>query len=423
MVMNRGLRSNATDYGGCNHELFQVLVVYESSVFEPGWKSNRVKNLLEALSTAGIKFQYWGLRSLRVPGSSRLGVGKVRLFFLPNYVAATFGAIARPFLDTFDTRASRNCISQFLFCAKFLIKKRVKVVFTQTTLGHVASLSKSRGAFVIAECDMTFPDVYEKVMRHEYVRYNIPERLQLELPSQNRLKNEKKAFQAADRIVVFSENVKRDFPEYLRQKVDVVRPSHMVLDTSRHLLNFTKKNEKEIRFIFVGQVGFRKGFQYIFQMMADPSIRDLRIVCDVFGTITSSMQWFLDRRSEEVYSNILFHGQGDWCGNLDQREYRYVGLLPSLIEGSPRVAFEMAELGIPLIASKAGAPFFIEDGKSGVILEHPEKLSDAAKAFLSSSGEWSRIQKNMLSKIGQLNEGDYGNQIIQKYQNKLFSEH
>lgn len=74
-----------------------------------------------------------------------------------------------------------------------------------------------------------------------------------------------------------------------------------------------------------------------------------------------------------------------------------VFVLPSLLEGTPRVILEAMAVGCPVVASCVGGiPEIIEDGQTGILISsgNPEKLAQAIEELLGDSQKRQQLQIN-----------------------------
>ena len=287
-------------------------------------------------------------------------------------------------------RELRTAVSQRVFATVTRLL-RGHHVLTQTTLGRLVERLKARGHVVWAECDMTCPLAWKEILNTEARRINAVDEVQRELPSAARTSEEERAFAASDRVIVFSQWALDNLPQVIRAKAVVVPPvSVPPADRPIHYGD----EELPIELIFVGQVSFRKGAHILMDALRDAPLDT--VTCHAFGSLPDNFRDYMGRTGMIVPECMQLHGAGDWRAFVRDRPARYVAVLPSFVEGSPRFVYEAASMGIPAIVSPAARPSFFEHDRDALVLSHPdvEQLKLAASRFGVEPSLWWRLSKS-----------------------------
>lgn len=381
----------------------RILLIYESGIKRGAWKGERVYELITALTRSRFQMVFFGLRG---PSEMPMRVSRRRAFIL----FALPGLLSR--VSIFVTRRPRElrtAVSQRLF-AVVTWPLSPCIVLTQTTLGQLIERLKARGHVVWAESDMTCPLEWHRVLMREAERIDASEDIIDELPSASRIAEEQRAFVAADRIVVLSPWALDSLPGAVRAKAVMVPPVS-VPPAERPLEGHA--GALRVEFLFVGQVGFRKGAHLLVEAIGNS------VLCSatfhVFGEVRCNFLRYMERSNLSFPPNTQLHGAGAWREFVKARPRRYVAVLPSFVEGSPRVIYEAASLGIPAIVSPAARPAFFKDDREALVLSRPdaEQLRDAASRLLIEPALWQRLSANAYSAYRDTyNAASYGKEVV-----------
>lgn len=358
-----------------------VLLIYESGPSGRGWKGERVSELISALINDGFRAYFFGLRGL-TQAPIRFGESfRCFLFALPGQcsrIAPLFGL---------SRRQTRTVISQVLFSAITRLTEP-RTVLTQTTLGTLIEKLKIRGYQVVAECDMTSPREWKEILLKEGNRIGALEHIKSELPEECRVLQEERAFRAAHRIIVFSRWALDHMPADVRQK-SVVIPSISATPCDKPLVD--ADDARPIEFIFVGQLGFRKGTHLLAEALSN--LPEKRIKCHIFGKMRENFLRYMRQLNVEFPNSMHLHGYGDWRKFVRSNPRRYVALLPSFVEGSPRFIYEAAAMGLPAIVAPAAQPSIFVHESEILVMSQPSsvELNGAMIRFLDEPALWGRL--------------------------------
>jgi glycosyltransferase involved in cell wall biosynthesis len=153
------------------------------------------------------------------------------------------------------------------------------------------------------------------------------------------------------------------------------------LDETEQLSTRKCLNDKELKVIFVGRVGVRKGIHLLLDYWKEANINGL---LQIIGNIEKPVQQIIE--SHHDLKNIEFL---DFVEDI--KEYYQdadIFILPSLEEGSPLVTYLALGAGLPCIVSPMGGLGVVTDQENGFIIEpHDKKAWVDALRKLASSAE------------------------------------
>ena len=135
--------------------------------------------------------------------------------------------------------------------------------------------------------------------------------------------------------------------------------------------NIEKENGKEnakCKFLFVGQVNYRKGIPYLLDVISEMGdTAELTVV----GAYNPD-DWFVKKYKDAV--NIHFTGLVTFDKMQKIYEQSDVFIIPSFAEGMAQVGIEAMACGMPIICTfNSGVSDLVEEGKSGFIIPCGDK--------------------------------------------------
>lgn len=143
--------------------------------------------------------------------------------------------------------------------------------------------------------------------------------------------------------------------------------------------NQNKKNKNQVRFLFVGQVVYRKGITYLLSCMEE--LKEAELV------VTGNFNDEEYLKEYKKLDNIKFTG----LVTLESMKKIYqesdVFIIPSFAEGMAQVGIEAMTCGLPVICTyNSGVSDLIEEGKNGFVIPigNKEKLLDRMKWFINN---------------------------------------
>ncbi|MCW1310132.1 MAG: glycosyltransferase family 4 protein, partial [Candidatus Nanoarchaeia archaeon] len=201
--------------------------------------------------------------------------------------------------------------------------------------------------------------VYPKFGIETYEKYF--NKSQFVLPSSGRIKMLDKELKIADVIVVPSEFVKKGLPN------NIDGSKVYVIPFGTDCIKFFPKDKgkdfyagKELIVLFVGSIGYRKGFHLLYNAIERLKSDGKKIKFRVVG----SVEKIYLPRFKEIAGNIEYLGRIPHDKLNDIYNSAHLFALPSYLEGSPLVTYESLASGLPVIVSEGMQPL-IEEGKNG----------------------------------------------------------
>lgn len=172
------------------------------------------------------------------------------------------------------------------------------------------------------------------------------------------------------------------------------------------------------RFISVGTICVRKGYQYLFRAFAKvKAVRpDAELIC-VGGFKRDFRKERPKWTGTYTHYDSLTHEQ---LGDLLRAGTAFV--FPSCEEGFARVLSEAMAAGLPLIASyESGATTLVQDGVEGFIVPHnPDTIAEAMLRLASDPALSQRMGEAAFKRGGERNTWqDYGDRLLAEYRRRL----
>lgn len=166
---------------------------------------------------------------------------------------------------------------------------------------------------------------------------------------------------------------------------------------------------KKCKFLFVGQVNYRKGIPYLLDAISEMNdTAELTVV----GAYNPE-DWFVKKYKDTV--NIHFTG----LVTLDKMQKIYeqsdVFIIPSFAEGMAQVGIEAMACGLPIICTfNSGVSDLVEDGKSGFIIPCGDKeaLKNKMMWFLKNKGKIYEMGKYARNKASQYSWEHYEDNVV-----------
>jgi glycosyltransferase involved in cell wall biosynthesis len=155
-----------------------------------------------------------------------------------------------------------------------------------------------------------------------------------------------------------------------------------------------KLSKMPIVFIFVGEFGVRKGGADIVRAMKDvgPAARLL-----VAGKVAPDFRAWIEK--EGLPDNIEMLGFVKDIGEVYARSDAL--LFPSLEEGGPKVCYEAAAYGLPMIVTEMGGGRIARDGETGYIVppSDPTALAAAMRKIVSNGSIYEEMSRKALKNV------------------------
>ena len=203
--------------------------------------------------------------------------------------------------------------------------------------------------------------VYPKFEIEIYEKYL--DKNQSVLPSKGRIKTIDEELKIADAIVIPSEFVKKGLPP----NVNNVYVIPFGIDCTKFFPTNKNKdfyNRDELTVLFIGYIGYRKGFHLLYDAIERLKENGKKIKLRVAGSVEKSYS----SRLKEIANNIEYLGRIPHNELNDIYNSAHFLALPSYIEGSPLVSYEALAAGLPVLITEDMQPI-VEDGKNGFFIK------------------------------------------------------
>jgi len=229
------------------------------------------------------------------------------------------------------------------------------------------------------------------ILESEYKKYNLPINPNLEKRIYHR---HLESLEYADFIISPSEFTKNTFVDrgFDKEKIFVVPVGTDIAITPK------KTQNPKLQFLFVANAILTKGLQYLIEAWKQCAIHDAElIICGDIPPETKKIVMDDIRRIQ----NIKHVG---FVSNLtDYYQSASVFILPSILEGMPRVVSDAMSFGLPVITTPISGPQ-IKDGFNGIIVSNRDvnSLINAIMHFYNNREEIVRMGDNASNTIKDL---------------------
>ena len=245
------------------------------------------------------------------------------------------------------------------------------------------ALVQTRGGKFICDRGSTHQIFQERVLRDEYLRWDVP--LEPETPHIGL--REEKIYALADAITVPSSVARRSFLQmgFAPEKVQVI-PYGVRLDKFHKVADAP---DDTFEVLFAGQVSLRKGVPYLLEAFA--RLRHPRKRLTIVGGMKDHLRALLHRLPVE---HVVFTGSVPQTELIERMSRSHVMLLPSVEEGLALVQAQAMACECPVIATEAtGAEDLFTDGVEGFIV--PDRDIDALAMRLQQLADDAPLRLSM----------------------------
>ena len=212
-------------------------------------------------------------------------------------------------------------------------------------------------------------------------------------------------YEVADCILVGSEFVKETFIQngIEEKKVKVVNYGYdPTIFKVKNVKNY--KTQKNLKAIFVGQIGYRKGVKYLLQAVENLANKGINIDLTLVGNVDENFKDHIVKYRDYItYKPFM---------NVDDlvKEYNKndIFIFPSLCEGSARVTYEAAACGLPLVVTHSSGSI-VRDNITGIVIKEKsvESIEKALKILNDDRNLLQLLRKNILSEINSYTWEEY----------------
>ena len=249
----------------------------------------------------------------------------------------------------------------------------------------VSSMTKAKesGYVNVLQSTEAHPSLNQKLIKEEYEKFGV----KIYNPAWNPEVSEcyLKSIQLADYIIVLSEFARQNHVENGSPEEKIfVNPLGVDLDRFKPADGL----EKELIYLFVGNISIIKGVQYLLKAWKELNLKNARLI--ICGEIR--------KESEEIIKifqplpNVEFTGQ---TNPLPYYQKSSVFVFPSLSEGIARVRLEAMACGLPVITT-LNAGSVVRDGIDGFLVpaRDAEVLKDKILYFYNNPDAIKTMGKN-----------------------------
>lgn len=283
-----------------------------------------------------------------------------------------------------------------------------EVFMAMSGLGlYARRAAKKQGAKTVCDRGSTHIQVQDALLEEEFRLWSVPYQ-----PIPRRLIDKEVAeYEEADLVVAQSSFAYQSFrakglPE---AKLAWISPG-VDLET------FAPKQRKDdvFRVLFLGQIGLRKGIQYLLQAMS--AIRAPKVELVIAGSLMDETKAILGRYE----GTFRYVGRPVTKGDLrDLYCQASLFVLPTIEDGFGLVINEAMACGVPVIATtNSGGPDLIHDGVTGFVvpIRSPEALAERI-SFLAQRPQLSaEMGRQARSAIRNYEWTRYGERVVALYE-------
>ncbi len=289
-------------------------------------------------------------------------------------------------------------------------------IFVGWSEGCLETMKKIRGRPIklIVENGSTHAIFQKEIMEEEFELHG------LSFQADKRMISKKlEEYSFADYISIPSQFTKNTFLKYPALKNKIICIPYGV-DAEKFYPIKNATNDKIFRIIICGNIGLRKGIQYLLKAFYELKLPNSELY--VIGPVSAELKSIIEKYKA---SNIIWAG----CFNENKLVHEYakgsVFCLPSIEEGLALVIPQAMSCGLPIICTtNTGGGDIISEGEEGFII--PIRDADAIKQkilFLYENAE-TRIEMGKQARNTILNNftwSHYGQKIIAAYRDILKS--
>jgi glycosyltransferase involved in cell wall biosynthesis len=299
-----------------------------------------------------------------------------------------------------------NYLFDFMACNSI---PRSPVVHFISSIGLVtAKHARKWGATLICDCRQEHPLFQEDVLKDEARRCGVESSALSGLSYREKVLRE---FEIADHIIVPSMHAKRTFLSrgFRDDKVHVVH-----YGVKSNLFHPVQKDDDVFRIIYVGQITFRKGIQYLLEAFKNLSLPGSELL--LVGGVDPGFRPIL-ARYDGSFTHIPHLAHVDLL-----KHYGHSSLfaMPSLADSFGLVVLEAMACGLPVVISQnTGTADLIRQGVHGFIvpIRDVQAIQEAILAAYESPDLLATLSANAVKLARAHSWERYGQDAIALYKN------
>lgn len=305
----------------------------------------------------------------------------------------------------FDKKAANRLLH-------FFHKKEINAVYAYED-GALETFrqAKELGLKCVYDLPIAYWETTNKLMKEEAIR--LPKwKTTLGgglLDSNSKLSRKIKELELADIVIVPSQFVKDSLPNWTKDKKVII--SHFGSPTPQHLYIEGKpfpKKSKNLRVLFVGSMGQRKGLGDLFEAIQLLENKNIELIA--MGSLLNSIDFYKSELNNFTYEHERPHAKV-----LDLMRSCDVFCLPSIAEGRALVMQEAMSQGLPLVITpNTGGEDLIIEGKTGFLvpIRSPQKIAEKLLWFLNNRDQIPAMSKYAQNHAAKYTWENYGAKII-----------
>lgn len=268
--------------------------------------------------------------------------------------------------------------------------------------------AKKYGAKTVVECASTHILNRKQMIEKEYALWNVRYRRLDSFLIEKSLRE----YEETDYVFVPSNFAKNTFVQY-KFNPDKVAVLPFGVDTKK--FQPTKLKDDAFRLIFVGEIGLRKGVQYLLKAWQELKLPKAELV--LIGAVAPYFRNILKRYSG--LERIKFVG---YTNPINYYQQASVFVFPTLEEGLALVILEALACGLPVITTEeSGAKGIVREGQEGFFVpaRSVEMLKEKISLLYSNQNLRQQMSINARILAEQYTWERYGKQLISIYQKIL----
>jgi glycosyltransferase involved in cell wall biosynthesis len=266
--------------------------------------------------------------------------------------------------------------------------------------------AKQLGAIAVKEGASSHPLAQYNLLKSEFEKYKTKYR-----HSARALERSLKEIQMCDYIFVPSDFA---YQTYIDNKVAEEKLVKIPFGVDLEMFSPKKrKTGDRFRAVFVGQIGLRKGVQYLLEAWRTLGLKNAELV--LRGRIMPDARKLIRHYRSKI--NLVTPGHGDPGQDYLKSD---IFVFPSIEEGSALASYEAMASGMPVIVTQ-NTGSIARNGRDGFVIpiRDIKILASKIRYLYDNPDERRRMGKNARKQAEKYPWDNYGNKIVQTYQRIL----
>lgn len=341
----------------------KIIVAMYSTFVEPGWKSARLKSLVERLEKESLQYLGIGLNHIK---DKKINNHKLVLYKLPIIVSDIIKLIARffKFIPGYYAYLAGELVLGLLAANKIKTQKN-SIVYCKPRPFAIIQKALRNGNKILLEHAEMHPQYSKEKIDSEYEKYSID--CKYIYTSSYAVDEALKSIDAADKIILMSKACYNSFVDFgvPKSKLLLARPNTHVSLTNSYNSN------KPFAFISTGYHSFTKGTHQLLLAWQDAGIENSNLI--LVGDLQDDLKQFISKFGP--FNNVIYAGYQNVANFYEK--YRAVGVLNSICEAYPRTVLEYLANGYPVIVSECATCDIEIDNICGFVVNNKKELVNA----------------------------------------------